>query len=69
MLNLPLSGGHDGIHNFNYSVQSWVSTYGHISATEVIVYGSNHSHYVKVSIFLNSLCINLSCKEYSEKEL
>lgn len=69
MHNLPLSSGHDGIYNFNDSVQGWVSTYGHISATEVIVYGSNHSHNVKISIFLNSLFINLFCKEVSRERV
>lgn len=44
----PLSGGHDGIHHLDDSVQCWVCSNGHVRAAEVIVDGADHADYVEL---------------------
>lgn len=57
----PLSSGHDGIDNFNDSVQSRVGADGHVGAAEVVVDGAHHAHHVEVSVLLHGFVINLAC--------
>lgn len=44
----PLSGGHDGIHHLDDSVQRRVSSNGHVCAAEVVVDGTDHADYVEL---------------------
>lgn len=46
----PLSGGHNGIHHLDDSVQRRVSSNGHVCAAEVIVDGTDHANYVELWI-------------------
>lgn len=44
----PLSGGHDGVHHLDDSVQRRVSSNGHVCAAEVVVDGTDHADYVEL---------------------
>lgn len=46
----PLSGGHDGIHHLDDSVQRRVSSNGHVCAAEVVVDGTDHADYVELRV-------------------
>ena len=53
---MRVGSGSDSINGFNNTMQCRVGTYGHVSATKVIVDGPNHSYdaqMTKLSLLLN----------------
>jgi len=67
-MHLPLSCCCDGIHYFYDSVQSWIRANGHVCATEIIVYGSNHPNDVQMRWTFSLLCCDLTYSMRTDRQ-
>lgn len=54
----PLCSCHNCIHHLDDSMQSRVCADCHVSSTEVVIDGADHTHDVKGRILLNGISIN-----------
>lgn len=52
LLSWPLCCGHDGVNYLHDAMQGRVGSDGHVSATEVVIYGTNQPHNVQVAVLL-----------------